>query len=115
MSYKTRVLKRRHLIYYLEVYDDSNGQLVGHLVDVTTKGIKLVSKKPFELGKKLILRMMLPEGYFEEQVIRFEGTSKWTSNDVNPEFYDTGFEIMPMETRARQIIMKLVNLIGFNN
>jgi len=115
MTYKTRILKRRHLIYYLEVHDDATDRLLGHLVDLTTRGVGLVSKEPIELGKVFTLRMNLPEGYFQEKVLRFTATSKWSNNDVNPDFYDTGFEVMPLDIRARQVIMKLVNLIGFND
>jgi hypothetical protein len=114
MTYKARILKRRHLIYYLEVYDGESDLLLGHLVDITTRGVKLVSKAPIELGKSFKLRMMLPEGYFQEKVVYIEATSKWSNNDVNPDFYDTGLEVKPLDIRARQIIMKLVNLIGFN-
>jgi len=115
MTYKARILKRRHLIYYLEIYDEDTGLPVGHLVDVTTRGIKLVSKTPIEAGKAFRLRMLLPPGYFQETVVHIEAVSKWSNNDVNPDFYDTGLEVKPLDIRARQIIMKLVNLVGFND
>ena len=38
MTDETRSLKRRHLVYYLEVYDDDANELLGHLVDLTTCG-----------------------------------------------------------------------------
>jgi len=115
MAYKARILKRRHLVYYLEVHDASNGKLLGHLVDITTRGMMLVSKGQVELGKNYKMQMMLPEGYFKEKVVHFDAVSRWSNNDVNPDFWDTGFEVKPLEMRARQIIMKLVNLIGFND
>ena len=33
-----RRLKRRHLIYYLRVFNQATDQLIGHLVDLTTEG-----------------------------------------------------------------------------
>ncbi len=115
MEHKARILKRRHLIYYLEVYDEDTGLPLGHLVDVTTRGIKLVSKTPLEAGKTFRLRMMLPAGYFQETVVHIEAVSKWSNNDINPDFFDTGFEAKSIDIRTRQIIMKLVNLVGFND
>jgi hypothetical protein len=115
MNQKARILKRRHLIYYLEIYDEDTGLPLGHLVDVTTRGIKLVSKTPIEANKTFHMRMMLPAGYFQETVLHIEAISKWSNNDVNPDFFDTGFEVKPLDIRARQIIMKLVNLVGFND
>jgi len=110
-----RTLKRRHLIYYLEVYDQDTGELLGHLVDLTTRGIKLVSKKPITADRVYHMRMMLPEGYFKEKIIQFEGRSIWGGNDVNPDFYDAGFEVPNLDKKVRKIIIKLINWLGFND
>ena len=112
---KSRVLERRHLIYYLEVYDLETGRQLGHLVDITTRGIKLVSKEKIPLKQTFILKLMLPSGYFNESEIHFEAQSLWSSNDVNPDFYDTGFEVTSLSTEERKIMRKLVEQIGFNN
>jgi len=110
-----RTLKRRHLIYYLEVYDDETGDLLGHLVDLTTGGIKLISKHPIETEKAFSLRMMLPEGYFREKMLHFDGLSKWCDNDVNPEFFVTGFEVQKLEKKVRKHIVNLITWLGFND
>ncbi len=112
---KSRVLERRHLIYYLEVYDIETGRQLGHLVDITTRGVKLVSKEKIPLNQTFVLKLMLPGGYFKENEIHFEAQSLWSSNDVNPDFYDTGFEVTSLSTAERKIIRKLVEQIGFNN
>ncbi len=112
---KSRVLARRHLIYYLEVYDIETGKQLGHLVDITTRGIKLVSKETIPLEQTFIMKLMLPTGYFKEKEIHFEAKSLWSSNAVNPDFFDTGFEVTSLSTEERQIIRKLVEQIGFNN
>lgn len=114
MSDETRSLKRRHLIYYLEVYDDDTGNLLGHLVDITTEGLKLVSKERIEKNRVFKMRMTLPEGYFEEKELHFQAKSLWSSNDVNPDFYDTGFTVPDVEARTRDIIIDLVNQLSFN-
>ncbi|MBU0483277.1 MAG: PilZ domain-containing protein [Proteobacteria bacterium] len=112
---EVRVLKRRHLIYYLEVYDYKSNELVGHLVDITPKGIKLVSKKPIETGKAFILQMMLPEGYFKHKLLKFECESQWCKNDVNPDFFVTGFAVKDVDLEAKEIILKLIKQLGFND
>jgi len=115
MAEDTRNLQRRHLIFYLEVYDDASGELLGHLVDITTKGLKLVSKEPIPAGKDYTLRMLLPEGYFEEKILRFHATSRWSSNDVNPDFYDTGFLVEELDKGAVDIINELILSLGFRD
>ncbi|MBI5557470.1 MAG: PilZ domain-containing protein [Deltaproteobacteria bacterium] len=111
---RSRVSKRRHLIYYLEVYDIESNQLLGHLVDITTRGIKLISKEVIPLHKTFILKLILPEGYFKENEIHFEGESLWSSNDVNPDFFDTGFAVTSLSLEERKIMRKLIDQIGFN-
>ena len=110
-----RALKRRHLIYYLEVYDEDSDKFLGHLVDITTQGIKLVSKKPIETEKIFSLRMNLPEGYFDDKVLTFKAKSLWSGNDVNPDFFDTGFMAPNLDPKAKETITDLVNQLGFND
>ncbi len=112
---EARSLKRRHLVYYLEVYDDEANELLGHLVDLTTEGLKLVSKQRIPTNRIYKLRMMLPEGYFSEKDIYFEAKSMWSSNDVNPDFYDTGFSAANIESRSQEIILELVGQLSFND
>lgn len=115
MKDETRSLKRRHLVYYLEVYDDDANELLGHLVDLTTTGLKLVSKKRIPTNRNYKLRMMLPEGYFSQKDLYFEAKSMWSSNDINPDFYDTGFAAPELDPAAQNIILDLVSQISFND
>jgi hypothetical protein len=111
---EARILKRRHLIYYLEVFDQESGELLGHLVDITTRGMKLVSKQRLSADKVYHLRMALPGELFQEKEFRFTARSLWTTNDINPDFYDTGFEVSQLDERAKDIIAKLINRLGFH-
>ncbi|MEW6518882.1 MAG: PilZ domain-containing protein [Thermodesulfobacteriota bacterium] len=112
---KSRVLKRRHLIYYLEVYDLESGNLLGHLVDITTRGIKLISKEKIPLNRPYVLKLKLPQGYFKESEIHFEGKTLWSSNDVNPDFFDTGLEVTSLSLEERKILRQLIEQLGFND
>jgi hypothetical protein len=114
MSNETRALKRRHLIYYLEVFDADADALLGHLVDLTTCGIKLVSKQRIPTNRAYRLRMMMPEGDFSQKALYFEAQSLWSSNDINPDFYDTGFSAPNIEPATQNIIRELVSQLSFN-
>ncbi|MGV1100813.1 PilZ domain-containing protein [Thiovibrio sp. JS02] len=110
-----RSLKRRHLVYYLEVYDDEANQLLGHLVDITTGGLKLVSKQRIPTNRVYRLRMMLPEGYFAQKDLYFEAKSMWSSNDINPDFYDTGFSAPTIDSDTKEVVRSLVRRLSFND
>ncbi|MBU0674420.1 MAG: PilZ domain-containing protein [Proteobacteria bacterium] len=115
MADDLRRMKRRHLIYYLDVYEVGTDKLLGHLVDITTKGIKLVSKDPLPIGTDYAMKMILPEGYFDERELLLQGRAMWSSNDINPDFYDTGFEIPEIDGKTIDIIKELIEAIGFMN
>lgn len=110
-----RHLKRRHIIYYLEVFDLNTGKLLGHLVDLTVKGMKLISKEAIAPGHDFSLRMAMPEEYCPEREVRFAATSSWCSQDINPDFYATGFQCPDLDENTRRMFMILINQIGFND
>lgn len=112
---KNRVIKRRHLFYYLEVYDLHQDILLGRLVDITTRGFKLISREQIPAGRTYQLKMILPTDLIPARQLVFSGTSLWSSNEVNPDFYDTGFEINNLGLEERQIIHQLIDQIGFHD
>jgi hypothetical protein len=111
---RSRVQKRRHLIYYLEVHDVESGKILGNLVDISTRGIKLVSEEKIPVDRNFVLKLRLPEGYFKENEIHFAGKSLWSAKDVNPDFFATGFEVTSLSLDERKIMRQLIDKIGFN-
>ncbi len=42
-------IKRRHLIYYLRVWNNKEDKVLGHVVDITTEGLMLISEQEIPL------------------------------------------------------------------
>jgi hypothetical protein len=114
-DYDKRRLKRRHLIYYLRVFDQKSGQLIGHLVDITPEGLMLVSESPIENNKIFNLRMVLPAEILMKENILFEAISIWCKKDINPDFYATGFRTILANQADMDLVERLINRFGFNN
>ena len=110
-----RKFKRRHLIYYLRVFDNSNGELVGHLVNITVEGIMLISETPIQIGKHYELRMVLPAEILSKQELVFPAESVWCKKDVNPDFYAAGFQIGGIPIEDVGIIESLIRRHGFQD
>ena len=110
-----RNIKRRHLIYYLRVWDLKTDQLLGHIVDINTGGFMLISEKQVtpDQAFDLEIRWMSPEQ--EELRIQFQATSRWSSNDVNPAFFDTGFELIGAVEEVLEPIREMITEYGFQN
>ena len=86
-----RELKRRHLIYYLRVFDRNTDKIIGHLVDITTEGLMLISEGPLETDAIFELRMDLPSEIEGVRKMDCLAHSRWCRKDDNPDFFNTGF------------------------
>ena len=111
---ESRAYKRRHLIYYLEVYNDKTGELLGHLVDITLKGMRLITKKEIMPDKNFRIGMMMPEEFFKGEVLRIEARSMWSRKDLNPDFFAVGLKVYDLDQKTAELISKLIKRVGFN-
>jgi hypothetical protein len=110
-----RILHRRHLIYYLKVFERDTDTLLGHLVDITEEGLMIVSENPIEEGKPLKMRMTLPREIDGVEEISFDASSMWCHKDVNPSLFGIGFRFDTVNPETRQIIFELIHEFGFSD
>ena len=110
-----RRLKRRHLIYYLRIYDKMSGELIGHLVNITTEGIMVISESPSRVGAEFECKMLLPAEVDGTREISFHAKSLWSRRDVNPDFYATGFQISGGDSKDFRLIKLLIDEFGFQD
>ena len=110
-----RTLKRRHLIYYLRVFDHDRGDLVGHLVDVTTRGMMLISETPLPTESDFTLRMDLPPDLFPANDWVVGAKSIWCRPDVNPAFWDTGLRFLGFSRRDELVVSDLIKHYGLKD
>ncbi len=108
-----RAIHRRHLIYYLRVWDTATNNQLGHLVDINTDGLMLISEKPIETGKRFNLEIRWQNMEGEPDAIRFQAMSRWSNNDVNKDFYDTGFQLVDPTEETLDPIRDMIQQYGF--
>lgn len=111
---KRRKNKRVHLIYYLLVFDNDSDQLVGHIVDITTDGIKLMSRIPLIPDKIYNFKMILPEGIDEtSREISFKAKSRWCKDKMYSDFYGIGFKFEDISEEDITTIKHLIDQFGY--
>jgi hypothetical protein len=110
-----RKVKRRHLIFYLRVFDNETEELIGYVVDITPKGVMVISEKSIEVNKTYLFRMDLPTEIGELRQLHFKVKSAWCSNDVNTDFWDTGFQLVDVSPADIKIIENLITKFGFQD
>jgi len=97
-----RTAERRHTIYHSKVYDDNTGDLIGYIVDVSAKGVRLVIEKSVESGEIYDLRVELPKNLHGHDVVYMKAEVRWCRQDVNPDYLAAGLDIIsaPEETHV---------------
>jgi len=109
-----RKQKRWHLIYYLKVFNKDTGELLGHMADITTRGILVIGEKEIKEGQPFNLTMHLPESFHDLKELHFEAESHWTKKDINPDYYANGFKFVKISKTHLEIIKELIQKYFFN-
>lgn len=110
-----RKTKRRYLLYYMRIYDVATRQQIGNLVDITPRGIMIVSDHPFPKGQITRLRMELTAEVSEKPYMEFSVRSRWCEPDINPSMYNSGFEILELPPDDIEIINRIIDEFGFRD
>ena len=115
MTNEKRKQKRWHLIYYLKVYNNETGEMIGHMADLSSKGLMIVTEGDVELDQEFQLRMELPDAFHQKKEIKFDTISLWSKKDINPNFNAIGFRFMKISKSDMGIIKELILKYFFND
>ncbi len=110
-----RQIVRRHLVFYLRVFDGMSNRVVGHLMDISQNGLMILSDEPVAVNEDYRLRMHLPWEMAGSEEIIFGATSRWCRADENPEFFLSGFQIQDIDQDAERLIRHLIEEFGISH
>lgn len=109
-----RQVGRKYLVFYLRVYDGASSHIVGHLVDISERGVMLVCDEPVPVNASYHLRMRLPTQMKESSEVLFDAVCKWCKTDANPDFYLAGFFMENLEPVSRELILALMRDFSYH-
>lgn len=113
MPAEKRKLARRAFSYYMRVMDEANGQLLGHLVDISTGGFKLDCSHAIPLNKDYHLRIDLTSEIANKDFMVFTARSKWCRPDpIDPTLFNAGFQITNMTPGDFEIFSRMFEKYG---
>jgi hypothetical protein len=110
-----RKFRRRYLAFYSRVFDVNSHQLLGRLVDITPKGLMLLSEVPLPTDTAFRLKIELSEAFTDKTAVVFGARSIWGQPDVDPHFYNTGFQLTEIDPADVTIIESIVQAYGFRD
>lgn len=109
-----RKFRRIHLVYYLLVFDDLANALVGHVVDISREGMKLMTRTPLVTGARSRYKMLLPDdsdGGSRE--LFFEAECVWSQQNLYSDFYGAGIHFESMCQEDVMVIKSLIEKFGY--
>ena len=110
-----RKAKRKYLLYYGRVFDEKATTLLGHLVDITLQGLMLLSDKPFSVGTTQRIKLEVTDDIAEQPYLNLTVKSIWCEPDVDPNHFNTGFEILALKPGDEQVIQAIIRNYGFRD
>jgi hypothetical protein len=110
-----RKYTRRDLMFYSRVVDANTGRMVGNLLNITPEGAMVLSEKQIPPDIAMELHIELPEEISPKPELIFQAISLWCQPDINPEFFDVGFQFQDVSEEKAEVIQRLVKEYGFRD
>ncbi|MCD4828334.1 MAG: PilZ domain-containing protein [Candidatus Cloacimonetes bacterium] len=106
--------ERASLTYYPTIRNLRDDTELGHLIDLSPEGMKMLSEKPVKTDTYYHLSIDVRSDKGLSRELAVEAKSLWSKRDINPDFYDTGFTFHNLTAAAHKIIARLMREYPFN-
>lgn len=109
-----RKLDRKYLIVYSRVFERNLGKMLGYLGDLSLSGAMIISEHPQTVNSVLPLRFDLPDlQLFSVGQLDIAARVAHCDPDINPAFYNIGFEFLDVSPEEKEIIEKMMDAYEF--
>ena len=110
-----RKYPRKDLLLFANVYDSKSGKIVGTLLNITLEGAMVLSEDKIDTNNTMELHIKLPENFVNKNELVFTANSRWCGPDINPEFFDVGYQFANVTDEDGQIIQTIIEKYGFKD
>ncbi|MBD3402902.1 hypothetical protein GF420_08395 [candidate division GN15 bacterium] len=100
---------RRPTNDYFVVFDDTTGQPLGRLLNLSSEGLLLMTAEEVAIPTTLQCRLVFPAEIKGQTEIRFAAESRWGRHNAKNDWFETGFKITSISDPHRQILAYLVS------
>ena len=105
-----RDLERVRCFYYLKVYEKKTLKDIGSVVDITVKGMKIISENPFCSDNSHQFVIKLPKGYIRGHSFEINAELRWCQKKrSDDEYYEAGFKFINADKTCVLFIKSLIS------
>ncbi len=94
---------------FVEVKDTETGEVVGHLLDLSRDGLKLIGKTEMKKGSFRSFAVGLPGPEGRCDTVLIDVRCIWVQHDLAASTYTAGFMFGPMLESSRRVIDALLD------
>jgi hypothetical protein len=110
-----RRIHRKYLAVYSRVFDRASKRVLGYLADLSQSGAMILSDDPLPEDDIFNLRLDLPAPpLFSEKHLDLQARVAWCSPDVDPAFYNIGFEFISISEPDGRVIEEMIEAYEFS-
>ena len=95
---------RKRLSAELTIFDRSTGANIGRLVNLSESGLRLVSKKPFAEGQRMVFSMILPQMVRGSTTVSVDAVAVWTQQASYGGDVAAGFRFVELKPESLEVI-----------
>ena len=99
-----RTVERRRLVFYLRVFDQDSKDIIGHLTDISTAGLMLVSERPIDSDAVFNVRVILPKEVSGRSELQLKVQCIWCRPDTIAPFHVAGFQFVEIDLEKKKLI-----------
>ena len=84
-------MKKRGYRQFVEVGNRETGKIIGHLLDFSLAGVRIMSDNEFTESVLYFLRADFPTSKSESAIVTFDATCVWCRQREEDDLYEAGF------------------------
>jgi hypothetical protein len=108
-----RKYPRKDLLLFANVYDSKSGKIIGTLLNITLEGAMVLTESKIDQNNVMELHIKLPDNFVKKNELIFTANSRWCAPDINPEYFDVGYQFANVSEEDSQIIQAIIEKYGF--
>ncbi len=110
-----RKYPRKDLLLFANVYDSKSQKIIGTLLNITLEGAMVLSEHRIDADNLMELHIKLPDNFVQKNELIFTANSRWCGPDINPEFFDVGYQFANVSEEDARIIVAIIEKYGFKD
>lgn len=103
---------RYQISFYLRIFNKTTNEAIGHVVDMSATGMKILADRPVAVDTEYTLFVDLKTATNFKPEVMFSARCVWVREDPMSGAYNCGFHLVNVTEEQQDIINRLIEQFG---